>query len=581
MNRFISGQQIDSDRTPTGLFEKRDRFFVIAGLALSGALPSGFAYAYQDTSGDWAMSLDTTVSYGVSYRAAGQDNKLIAKANGGSGANAATINSDDSDLNFRKGDVFSEVVKVLSEMDLKFQDKYGVFVRGRAFYDFKLEDDELRHRQLSDGGKKQAGSSVELLDAFVYGSWDLSEHEVSARVGRQVINWGEGLFYQNGIAATNPVDLSALRAPGSELKEAFTPTAMAFGSLHLSENLTLEGYWQPGWAWEKTQLDPCGTYFAGDVLGKGCDYLVVPQLQEAFTGGKAFDSPSDVAGLNPILATTFVPRGHDIDADSADQYGLALRWYLPELNETEVGLYYLRYSTQTPLLGASVGSSLAPGVPNASSSRYYAEYLENRDLFGASFNTTIGGDSIFSGQSLFGELSYRPNAAIATDSGITLSNALFNPDGLPKGTRIDGYREKKMYQASLGTIRSMVGVLGAGSSNIIAEAVASHISGLDSGGEFGAVTSSAYGATVTMSLTYNNLFDAIDLVPTISHGRTFNGVSPLGTNGLNEEAWSTSFGINAIYQNSFSVGAQYVNFSGSDNGARDKDFISFNAKYSF
>ena len=63
------------------------RGLAVAGLALLGTLPLGLAQAFQVRSGDWTTSLDTTVSYGVSYRMEGQDDKLIARANGGSGSN--------------------------------------------------------------------------------------------------------------------------------------------------------------------------------------------------------------------------------------------------------------------------------------------------------------------------------------------------------------------------------------------------------------------------------------------------------------------------------------------------------------
>ncbi|BBP86316.1 hypothetical protein PHLH8_59580 [Pseudomonas sp. Pc102] len=297
------------------------RGLAAAGLALLGALPLGGAQAFQVRSGDWTTSLDTTLSYGLSYRVEGQDSKLIARANGGTGDNAGLINSDDGDLNFRRGDLFSEVVKAVSELDLRYQDRFGVFVRGRAFYDFELKDDERRHRQISHAGLDEAGSSADLLDAFVYGSWTVNDRALNARLGRQVINWGEGLFYQNGIGATNPVDINALRAPGSEVKEAYMPTFMAYASFELRDNLSVEGYWQPGKAWEASKIDPCGTYYSTlDVIGEGCNYLSVSPLQEAVAGGRAFDNPALAqayadalapGGLNNLLKaylpTTFIP----------------------------------------------------------------------------------------------------------------------------------------------------------------------------------------------------------------------------------------------------------------------------------
>ena len=57
-----------------------------------------------------------------------------------------SVNSDDGNLNFKKGALFSEVAKVVTEMDLNFQDDYGIFLRARGFYDFELKDDDRRHR---------------------------------------------------------------------------------------------------------------------------------------------------------------------------------------------------------------------------------------------------------------------------------------------------------------------------------------------------------------------------------------------------------------------------------------------------
>lgn len=577
------------------------RGLAAAGLALLGALPLGGAQAFQVRSGDWTTSLDTTLSYGLSYRVEGQDSKLIARANGGTGDNAGLINSDDGDLNFRRGDLFSEVVKAVSELDLRYQDRFGVFVRGRAFYDFELKDDERRHRQISHAGLDEAGSSADLLDAFVYGSWTVNDRALNARLGRQVINWGEGLFYQNGIGATNPVDINALRAPGSEVKEAYMPTFMAYASFELRDNLSVEGYWQPGKAWEASKIDPCGTYYSTlDVIGEGCNYLSVSPLQEAVAGGRAFDNPALAqayadalapGGLNNLLKaylpTTFIPRAQDIDGDDAAQYGLALRWYVPELNDTELGFYYLRYNMQVPMLGLTVGQPVTLPIvgtlPNASSSRYYAEYLEKRDLFGISFNTSIGGESIFNGLSLAGELSYRPDTPIALGLNEYLPDALFNPNGLPVGTHLDGYREKDMYQASLAAIYNFTGVFGADSATLFTELVASRVQGLESGVDYYEATSTATGAQASLQLTYTNVLNLVNLVPSFGYQYSINGVAPQLTNGLDEEAQSWSAGIDAIYKESLTVGTRYVGYSGGgvSNKRSDRDFVSFNIKYSF
>lgn len=562
-------------------------------------LAASQANAFQTRSGDWALSLDTTLSYGVNYRMESQDRRLIARANGGKGDNGALINSDDGNLNFKKGALFSEVAKVVTEMDLNFQDDYGVFLRARGFYDFELKDDDRRHREIPNKGLDDAGSSIDLLDAFVYGSWTVGERALNARLGRQVINWGEGLFYQNGIGATNPVDLNALRAPGSELKEAYMPTLMAYASFELSEGLSVEGYWQPGSAWEETKIDPCGTYFSTlDVLGGGCDYLMLPPLQEPLTGGLAFDSPeqaqafADSLGpgfinslLKGYLPTTYIPRGKDVKADDAAQYGVALRWLVPELNDSELGFYYLRYNMNLPMIGLTVGQPMVfpvvGALPVGTSSNYYAEYLEKRHLYGLSFNTSIGGDSVLNGLSLAGELSYRPNAPIALGLGEYLPSALLgNLAGMPVGTRLDGYAEKAMWQGSLVGIYSFNHLLGANAATLMGEVVGSRVQGLESDIDYYGATSSAWGAQAGLSLTYSNVFN---LVPSVNYQYGINGVAPQLTNGLLEERKSYSLGLDAIYQESLTVGVKYVGYSGGGlaNKSSDRDYLGFNIKYSF
>jgi hypothetical protein len=72
---------------------------------------------------------------------------------------------------------------------------------------------------------------VRLLDAFAYFRFDLGSRPAEIRLGSQVVSWGESTFIQGGINAVNHFDVSALRAPGAELKEGFMPQEMAFVSL--------------------------------------------------------------------------------------------------------------------------------------------------------------------------------------------------------------------------------------------------------------------------------------------------------------------------------------------------------------
>ncbi len=93
------------------------------------------------------------------------------------------------------------------------------------------------------------------------------------RVGNQVLSWGESLFYQGGVSAINTVDLNRLRAPGSELKEAFLPAPMVRVSAEIFQNFSVEAFYQLYWNY--TQLDPVGSYFSSnDMVGSGAEGLM-------------------------------------------------------------------------------------------------------------------------------------------------------------------------------------------------------------------------------------------------------------------------------------------------------------------
>ena len=162
------------------------------------------------------INVDTTLTYGISIRASERDAALIGIANGGT---SRSVNEDDGDLNFDKGKAFANLVKATTEAEIKWRN-FGFFGRGSAFYDFDLHDSD----KLGSVGRDRLGQNVVGLDGFVYASFEPAGKNLRVRAGRQVISWGESTFLPNGINIINPVDISKLRVPGSELKEAFIPT---------------------------------------------------------------------------------------------------------------------------------------------------------------------------------------------------------------------------------------------------------------------------------------------------------------------------------------------------------------------
>jgi len=355
-----------------------------AGFAFVGLLPLlggqtqavEFSFLDNEVSG----SLDTTLSYGTLWRVQGQD-----KSNN-------DINTNDGNHNFDTG-LVSEVYKITSDLEATWRN-YGVFIRGTAFYDTQIMDkrnDYYSHNDPSQPSQSYphddrftsqardiAGHKAEILDAYVYGSWDIGNMPLSARFGRQVFNWGEGIFYRGGGNTTNPVDAAKYRLPGSELKEVLMPVEALSFNIGLTDNLSMETFYQ--WNWKETRLDPVGTFFSETDLfadGGNTGY-------SDFTG-TALDTPvpgfGNVIGLyqalgnNPLLsgalkntglyANGVTPAygnvmkvssiGKDINARNDGQFGVAFRYIAEELNSTEFGFYFVNYHSKEPTLYADIG----------------------------------------------------------------------------------------------------------------------------------------------------------------------------------------------------------------------------------
>jgi hypothetical protein len=444
---------------------------------VAAILAPGAAQAIDFAAAGWNGSFDTTVSFGQTWRTESRDPRLIATADGGSGRSP---NIDDGDLNYRKGRV-SSAYKMVAEFSADRGENFGVFVRGSLLYDDLVEDSETDRTPISEGGKDLAGSYVRLLDAFVYGRWDVGGHLLDVRAGRQVANWGESTFIQGGInGAINHFDVAALRVPGSELREAYLPQEMLKVGLGLTDNVTVEGIGI--FDWDRTQPEPVGTYFStNDFVPRG--------------GDQVFLDFSELGG--PFIEDfQAVPRGPTIEPSDSGQYGVSLRWFLPDFAQgTEFGFYFVNYHSKLPLISGRTGTQagianslgtltaaiataqgLASGLPldaavaiaanaganaaaanggdlsvetaagyatiagntalgggnvtsqatalatheYAQTARYFTEYPEDIQLFGVSFNTQLG----TTGVALQGEVSYRQDAPLQFDDVEVLFAAL-------------------------------------------------------------------------------------------------------------------------------------------------------------
>ena len=392
----------------------------------------GAAHAESYKFGDVDLSVDTTLSAGVSMRTSARDCEKVNPVNGGcarADGRLTGINSDNGDLNFNRWDFTDAIVRATVDVQAKWKN-YGIFLRPTAFYNLVYAQNNMRFRDLSHDAANQLNYKVDILDAFAYANYDIDGHYTTIRVGKQVLNWGESLFIQGGINQFQALDVSAIRTPGSELKDALTPMPMIYASFAATDALTLEAFWQFGY--EKTYLDPAGSFFStNDIVGEGS----LPALSGVTTPG--FDNPDlalangDILGL---LSGGEVPialdRTQDRGQSDLNQFGVAAHYYAENVGTgTDFGLYFVRYSSRLPYLGftngpndiASSCAALSAYVDCASTDpvlkaqaykaafAYGANYstyffdFPTVNTFGASFSTTIGATAVS------GEVTYSPD----------------------------------------------------------------------------------------------------------------------------------------------------------------------------
>lgn len=455
-------------------------------------------------------SFDTTISYGISVRAQGQDQSLIGIANGGT---SRSVNEDDGDRAYNNNKAFASVLKATHDLELKYQN-FGAFVRGTYFYDFENHD----RSNLGPEGRKRVGRDGRILDAFVSGNFDIADHGLRLRAGNQVISWGESTFIPNGINVINSVDLSKLRVPGSELKEGFIPTTSLWGSLEITKAASVEGFILGNH--DKIKLDPRGSYFSNNDFASDDAWKVFvgfgrrkdltnPATNPILFPAAALANPT-IAALNNGLtalygpadpaAAVWAPRISDRSPSDSGQYGVAFRYLAPELNNTEFGFYHMNYHSRIPLfsgikgkatsiitggpltttlcsaaLVAAIGSSACDQARTDIKAAYFAEYPEDIKLYGFSFNTA----GPF-GTALQGEWSYRSNQPLQIATPELLLAALGAPNLLtgytqipgapagasaaalvPDGTEITGWKRVKMSQLQATVTKSFPNILGA------------------------------------------------------------------------------------------------------------------------
>lgn len=415
---------------------------VVLGAATSNV------YGYDFTVGDGTLqgSWVTNLTAGAGIRTKNPSCSLTGDPNAyGCGAAANTDQwgyGDNGDLNYRKGQPFSTYVSATSELLLKMpREGLKFMVRGTGMYDF-LAGNTAR-TPLSSTASAQVVYNAQLLDLWAQKDFTIGGQNAHVRFGNQVINWGESMFAQGGINATNSLDVPKLLIPGSQLKQALLPAPMVSVAANLSHGFSTEAYYQ--FQWNGNRYPPVGSYWSvTNGFGRGAEPFTLNTNNLNVSGPSAGTIAGSNSGnqdtlnaiKNGLVNGTYAgPPFNDIGLPVSwqppskykPQFGVKFN-YSPRSFDANFAFYYVNYTDKSPVL-----SSLANGTEQWS-------YLQNRQLFGVSANFGVGPWAIGT------ELSYRPHDAVALSNCYGAGGPLdLNTNGVP-GADCQQWIDKRKFQ---------------------------------------------------------------------------------------------------------------------------------------
>lgn len=570
------------------------------GLSVSNA---ALAFSFE-TEGGIKGSFDSTISFGVQRRMQSPDMSMVGIDSGGSAPTAGDprlhnaagyanpdfnyTQIDDGNLNYKKGDIVSAVLKGTHELGLKQEGDWAAF--GRFTWSSDLRADHTRRTPLDDEAKKAVNADVSLLDLWVSKEFRLGDNAAKLKLGNQVISWGEDVFIIGGINSINAVDLRKIHIPGVQLKEIFVPAPMLSFSTALGSGFSTEAYYQ--FRWNKMVLDPAATYWSGaDFLGKGGKRgaFVPTSLLTDFgipvAPGGDFD-PTRGRDLATIAAGPGVIPVEQTSPKNSGQFGVNLR-FKPTGGDTEYAGYYIRYHDKIPF----VGFAFNPATPNVLGATAIEQYGESRSLYGVSMNTSVGDWAVGA------ELSYRPKDSVAIDPTVPFAGpySLQAASGnFAFAASVNGYKDEKKWQAHLTGFKlfsqDVTRAVGAAEGYFLGEVAVTHYPGLDLSGavpyllnNYSLPDKTSWGYVAEVGLTYANIFSSgWTMSPIVDFYHDVKGTSPTALPFM-EGRKALAVMLNFDYHNKVKASLGYTTFwgGGNLNLMRDRDVLTATVSYAF
>ncbi|MDD5295723.1 MAG: DUF1302 domain-containing protein [Rhodocyclaceae bacterium] len=572
-----------------GLASGSMRLRKIAAATAAAVAASGSALAFDIDTGnpDLKVRWDNTVRLNLAQRVGSRDAKIGAWAN-----------SDEGTYSFNNGAMVAKRLDLLSELDVVLDRNKGFRVSGAAWYDAAYGSTDKSNpalpaafasyagNQLSPYVKRfYAGPSGEILDAFVFGNFDMGGVPVKLKAGRHTVFWGESMFLNGALHSVSyaqmPIDLQkGFATPGTEAKELFRPLNQISGQAQVSDTLSIAA--QYFLQWEAYRYPEGGTYLGPVDL--------------------AFNGPTGTAA--PGVGYVF--RGNAAEPKQVGEYGLSARWS-PEVLDGTLGFYYRRYADKLPQ--ALLTKMTALGAPT---NQYNLVYASGIDMYGISLGKNIAGVSVGA------EASYRRNtplvapllgnaaASVAANGGAISQGETYGPRGNTWHALVNlmgvvpktGVFDTATWAGELTYSRLDSVTSGANLFNGVGYASCKDVNGAASAGSKwdGCATKDYVGLSLAFTPTWYQVMAGVDLSAPISYSVGLSGNAATMFGG-NEGNGSYSVGLGADIFQKYKVDLKWIGYFGrynlnpagtavqTVNGfttlLKDRDFISLTLKTSF
>lgn len=547
---------------------------VAAALCAAGWAPAG---EIASSNPDLAMRWDNTLRYNYGVRAQSQSNI---------GNNVAY---DEGEYKFDKGDTVTNRLDLLSEFDFVYKKDYGFRVSAAGWYDHAYSDAKAQRNPAiasaipgsyvgdnytSYTKRYYEGPSGEIMDAFVFGKFDLGSMPLALKAGRHTVFWGESVLLSgalHGVAyAQMPIDLAkGFATPGAEAKELFRPLTNVSGQLQVSNSLSLAA--QYFFDWDSFRYPEGGTF-----MGPGDFAFTGPQQQQSALG--------------------LVPNSGVHTPRKQGDFGLSARWS-PDWLDGTLGFYYRNYTDK--LLGLLLTGGATRTASDPLGLQYGQFYARDIDLIGISLGKQLGPVSVGA------ELSYRHNTPLNSQTlGLTPGAMLGPLAGLmpflfPHGAAnvtLDG----NSYQARGNTYHAVLNAIGVLAKNplfdtasYVAELTYSRLDKVTANQDMyygegygvcstsltnpalpasvraqfkdkwdGCSTKDSIGVALNFTPTWFQVYPGVDLLLPLAWSYTLKGNSPVVLGG-NERNGNFSAGVAADAYQKYRIDLKYVGFLGA------------------